>query len=158
FPYTESDKVSKLIPVVQGRSMKIDDALREVPELKQLYDAGASAYIDVAKSLEGLNRHASIHAAGVVIARDAIQDLAPVFRTGDGPVVVQYGMSSVEELGFIKMDFLGLRTLSFIEATVRIVKDSRGVDLDPDSFPQDDAATCELLSRGDAAGVFQSAS
>ena len=155
FPYAEADKVSKLIPIVQGRSMKIDEALREVPELKQLYDAGASAYIDVAKSLEGLNRHASIHAAGVVIARHAIQDLAPVFRTGDGPVVVQYGMSSVEELGFIKMDFLGLRTLSFIEATVRIVKDSRGIDLDPDSFPQDDPATFELLSRGEAAGVFQ---
>ena len=155
YPYAEADKVSKLIPVVQGKSMKIDDALREVPELKQLYDAGASAYIDVAKTLEGLNRHASIHAAGVVIARHPIQDLAPVFRTGDGPVVVQYGMSSVEELGFIKMDFLGLRTLSFIEATVRIVKDARGIDLDPDSFPQDDAATFELLSRGEAAGVFQ---
>ena len=154
-PFGDSDKVSKLIPIVQGRSVKIDDALRDVPELKQLYDAGASSYIDVARSLEGLNRHASVHAAGIVIARHPIQDLAPVFRTGDGPVVVQYGMSSVEELGFIKMDFLGLRTLSFIEATVRIVKASRGIDLDPDSFPQDDAATFELLSRGEAAGVFQ---
>ena len=154
-PFGDSDKVSKLIPIVQGRSVKIDEALREVPELKQLYDAGASSYIDVARSLEGLNRHASVHAAGVVIARDPIQDLAPVFRTGDGPVVVQYGMSSVEELGFIKMDFLGLRTLSFIEATVRIVKASRGIDLDPDAFPEDDPETFELLSRGEAAGVFQ---
>jgi len=154
-PFGDSDKVSKLIPIVQGRSVKIDDALRDVPELKQLYDAGASSYIDVARSLEGLNRHASVHAAGVVIARHPIQDLAPVFRTGDGPVVVQYGMSSVEELGFIKMDFLGLRTLSFIEATVRIVKAARGIDLDPDAFPQDDPETFALLSRGEAAGVFQ---
>ncbi|HZJ08628.1 MAG TPA: DNA polymerase III subunit alpha, partial [Trueperaceae bacterium] len=154
-PYGESDKVSKLIPVVQGRSVKIDDALRDVPELKQLYDGGASSYIDVARSLEGLNRHASIHAAGVVIARNPVQDLAPVFRAGDGPVVVQYDMSSVEELGFIKMDFLGLRTLSFIEAAVRIVRESRGVELDPNHFPQDDPAVFELLSRGDAAGVFQ---
>ena len=154
-PYGESDKVSKLIPVVQGRSVKIEEALASVPELKQLYEAGANSYIDVAKSLEGLNRHASVHAAGVVIARDPIQDLAPVFRAGDGPVVVQYDMSSVEELGFVKMDFLGLRTLSFIEAAVRIVRESRGVELDPDDFPQDDPAVFELLSRGEAAGVFQ---
>ena len=154
-PYGESDKVSKLIPVVQGRSVKIEDALNSVPELKQLYDAGANSYIDVAKSLEGLNRHASVHAAGVVIARDPIQDLAPVFRAGDGPVVVQYDMSSVEELGFIKMDFLGLRTLSFIEAAVRIVRESRGIELDPDTFPQDDQLVFDLLSRGEAAGVFQ---
>ncbi len=154
-PYAESDRVSKLVPVVQGRSVKIDEALQGVPELRELYEQGAKSYIDVARTLEGLTRHASVHAAGVVIARDPVMDLAPVFRTGDGPVVVQYDMSSVEELGFVKMDFLGLRTLSFIEAALRIVKDSRGVELDPDAFPQDDPAVFELLSRGDAAGVFQ---
>ncbi|HEX7001366.1 MAG TPA: DNA polymerase III subunit alpha [Trueperaceae bacterium] len=154
-PYAESDRVSKLVPVVMGRSVKIEDALRDVPELRELYEQGAKSYIDVARTLEGLTRHASVHAAGVVIARDPVTDLAPVFRSGDGPVVVQYDMSSVEELGYIKMDFLGLRTLSFIEAARRIVKDSRGVDLDPDAFPQDDPAVFELLSRGDAAGIFQ---
>lgn len=154
-PYGEADRVSKLVPVVMGRSVKIDDALRDVPELRDLYEQGAKHYIDVARALEGLTRHASVHAAGVVIARDPVTDLAPVFRAGDGPVVVQYDMSSVEELGFIKMDFLGLRTLSFIEAAVRIVKESRGIELDPDSFPQDDPKVFEMLSNGDAAGVFQ---
>ncbi len=154
-PFAESDKVSKLIPVIMGRSVRIDDALRDVPELRELYDQGASSYIDVAKALEGLTRHASVHAAGVVIARDPVTDLAPVFRAGDGPTVAQYDMSSIEELGFVKMDFLGLRTLSFIEAAMRIIKESRGLDIDPDSLPHDDPKVFELLSQGDAAGVFQ---
>ncbi len=154
-PFTDADKVSKLVPTVFGRSVPIKQALADIPEMRELYDAGAKPYVDVAMQLEGLTRHASVHAAGVIIARDPVTELAPVFRTGDGPIVCQYDMGSVEDLGFIKMDFLGLRTLSFIEAAVRIVKQAHGVDLDPDAFPHDDAATFELLSRGDAAGVFQ---
>ncbi|MEX2535841.1 MAG: DNA polymerase III subunit alpha [Trueperaceae bacterium] len=154
-PYSDADKVSKLIPVVFGRSVTIERALEEVSEMRELYEAGAKEYVDVARSLEGLTRHASVHAAGVIISRDPVQELAPVFRSGDGPVVCQYDMGSIEELGFLKMDFLGLRTLSFIEAAVKIVRESRGVELDPDSFPAGDAKTFELLSRGDAAGVFQ---
>lgn len=154
-PFAEADKVSKLIPLKFGRSVGIEDALREVPELREAYESGAKSYVDVAIQLEGLTRHASVHAAGVIIARDPVQELAPVFRAGDGPVVCQYDMGSVEDLGFVKMDFLGLRTLSFIEAAVRIVEESRGVTLEPDAFPTDDEATFELLSRGDAAGVFQ---
>ncbi|MEX2540367.1 MAG: DNA polymerase III subunit alpha [Trueperaceae bacterium] len=154
-PFADADKVSKLIPVVFGRSVPIGRALEEVPEMRELYDAGAKEYVDVAQSLEGLTRHASVHAAGVIISRDPVQELAPVFRSGDGPVVCQYDMGSVEELGFLKMDFLGLRTLSFIEAAVKIVRESRGVELDPDTFPPGDEKTFELLSRGDAAGVFQ---
>ncbi len=153
--FADADKVSKLIPLVFGRSVKIQQALEEIPELRDLYGAGAKPYVDVAMQLEGLTRHASVHAAGVIIARDPVTDLAPVFRSGDGPIVCQYDMGSVEELGFIKMDFLGLRTLSFIEAAVRIVRQAHGVTLDPDTFPIDDAPTFELLSRGDAAGVFQ---
>jgi DNA polymerase-3 subunit alpha len=154
-PYATADQVSKLIPVVYGRSIPIKRALEEVPEIKQAYETEAKAFMDVAMTLEGLTRHASVHAAGVIIARDPIQELAPVFRSGDGPVVCQYDMGSVEELGFIKMDFLGLRTLSFIEAAVRIIKETHGIDLDPDSFPPDDGKTFALLSRGEAAGVFQ---
>ncbi len=154
-PYSEADKASKLIPVIFGKSKSIDETLKEVPEFKELYEAGARPYIDVARSLEGLTRHASVHAAGVIIGRDPISDLAPVFRSGDGPVVCQYDMGAVEDLGFIKMDFLGLRTLSFIEAAVRIVKQSRGIELNPDAFPIDDPTTYELLGRGEAAGVFQ---
>ncbi len=154
-PYADADKISKLIPVVFGRSTPIARAMEEVAEIKQHYESGAKEFVDVALSLEGLTRHASVHAAGVIIARQPVQELAPVFRSGDGPIVCQYDMSSVEDLGFIKMDFLGLRTLSFIEAAVRIVKESRGIDLNPDAFPLDDAKTFELLSRGEAAGVFQ---
>jgi len=154
-PFSEADKVSKLVPLVFGRSVSIEQALADVPEMRELYQAGAQPYVDVAKSLEGLTRHASVHAAGVIIARDAVQELAPVFRTGDGPVVCQYDMGSVEELGFLKMDFLGLRTLSFVEAAVRIVQQTYGITLEPDAFELDDPKVFELLSRGDAAGVFQ---
>ena len=154
-PYADADAVSKLIPVVFGRSTPIARAMDEVAEIKQLYDNGAKEFVDVALSLEGLTRHASVHAAGVIIAREPVQELAPVFRSGDGPIVCQYDMGSVEDLGFIKMDFLGLRTLSFIEAAIRIVKEARGVELDVDAFPKDDEKTFALLSRGEAAGVFQ---
>ncbi|UCH24584.1 MAG: DNA polymerase III subunit alpha [Trueperaceae bacterium] len=154
-PYAEADQISKLIPVVFGRSTPIARSIEEVPEIAELYRGAAKEFVDVAMTLEGLTRHASVHAAGVIIARNAIQELAPVFRTGDGPIVCQYDMGSVEDLGFIKMDFLGLRTLSFIEAAVKIVKDSRGLTLDPDAFPLEDEATFALLSRGEAAGVFQ---
>ncbi len=153
--YADADAVSKLIPVIFGKSRPIAQAMQEVPEIKQMYDNGASEFMDVAMALEGLTRHASVHAAGVIIAREPIQELAPVFRSGDGPIVCQYDMGSIEELGFLKMDFLGLRTLSFIEAAVRIIKGSRGVELNPDDFPMDDEKTFELLSRGEAAGVFQ---
>jgi DNA polymerase III subunit alpha len=154
-PYAEADRFSKLIPVVFGRSTPIKKAIEEIAELKSYYEGGAKEFVDVAMALEGLTRHASVHAAGVIIAREPIQELAPVFRSGDGPIVCQYDMGSVEELGFLKMDFLGLRTLSFIETAVKIIKESRGIELNPDDFPQDDEKTFELLSRGEAKGVFQ---
>ncbi len=154
-PYADADKVSKLIPVVFGRSKPIVKAMKEVPEIQQYYAQGAKEFMDVAIALEGLTRHASVHAAGVIIAREPVQELAPVFRSGDGPIVCQYDMGSIEDLGFIKMDFLGLRTLSFIETAIKIIKDSRGIDLVPDDLPQGDKKTFELLSRGEAAGVFQ---
>ncbi|MCA9837589.1 MAG: DNA polymerase III subunit alpha [Trueperaceae bacterium] len=154
-PYADADAISKLIPVVFGRSTPIAKAMEEVPEIKQAYDNNAKEFVDVAMALEGLTRHASVHAAGVIIARKPVQELAPVFRSGDGPIVCQYDMGSIEELGFIKMDFLGLRTLSFIEAAVRIIKETRGLELNPDDFPLNDEKTMELLSRGEAAGVFQ---
>ena len=154
-PFAEADKASKLVPVVFGRSVPIKQAIEESPEFREVYQGSAKEYVDVAMSLEGLTRHASVHAAGVIISRDPVTDLAPVFRSGDGPIVCQYDMGSVEDLGFLKMDFLGLRTLSFIEAAIRIIEDARGVRLDPTEFPHDDPATFELLSRGDSAGVFQ---
>ena len=154
-PYADADKVSKLIPTPFGRSTPIAKAMEQIPEIRQAYDEGAKEFMDVAMALEGLTRHASVHAAGVIIARNPITELAPVFKSGDGPLVCQYDMSSIEELGLIKMDFLGLRTLSFIEAAVKIIKDTRGVELVPDNFPLDDKKTFELLARGESAGVFQ---
>ncbi len=153
--FTEADRLSKLVPAVYGRSVPISQALEEIPEFKQLYQAGAQPYVDMAMRLEGLTRNASVHAAGVIISRRPIVELAPVFRSGDGPIVCQYGMASVEELGFLKMDFLGLRTLSFIETAVRIVQQVQGITLDPSTFPLDDPDTFALFARGDTAGVFQ---
>ncbi len=154
-PYADADAVSKLIPVVFGRSTPIKRAMDEVSEIKTLYDNGAKEFMDVAINLEGLTRHASVHAAGVIISREPVQELAPVFRSGDGPIVCQYDMGSVEEMGFIKMDFLGLRTLTFIETALRIIKESQGKELIPDDFPLEDDKTFELLARGEAVGVFQ---
>lgn len=154
-PYAEADKASKLIPVHFGKSKSISESLSEVAEFRELYESGGRSFIDVAMALEGLTRHASVHAAGVIIGRNPIDDLAPVFRSNDGQAVIQYDMSAAEDLGFIKMDFLGLRTLSFIEAAVKIIHESRGTLLDPDSFPVDDEKTFDLFCRGDAKGVFQ---
>ncbi len=154
-PYSDADAFAKLVPIVFGRATPIAQAMEEVKELRDMYDNGANSFVDVAMSLEGLTRHASVHAAGVIIAKEPIQELAPVFKRGDDPIVCQYDMGSIEDLGFIKMDFLGLRTLTFIEAAVRIVEESRGIKLVPDDFPPDDPETMALLSRGEAAGVFQ---
>ncbi len=153
-PYADADAAAKLIPVVFGRSTPIAKAMTEVKELKDLYDGVAKEFMDVAMTLEGLTRHASVHAAGVIIARKPIQELAPVFKSGD-VTVCQYDMSSIEDLGFLKMDFLGLRTLSLIEAAVKIIKESRGIELNPDEFPANDPETMVLLGQGKAAGVFQ---
>ncbi len=153
-PYADADAAAKLIPVVFGRSTPIAKAMTEVKELKDLYDGVAKEFMDVAITLEGLTRHASVHAAGVIIARRPIQELAPVFKSGD-VTVCQYDMSSIEDLGFLKMDFLGLRTLSLIEAAVKIVKESRGIELIPDEFTANDPETMNLLGQGKAAGVFQ---
>ncbi|HLR46239.1 MAG TPA: DNA polymerase III subunit alpha, partial [Deinococcales bacterium] len=154
-PYGDADRASKLIPVTMGRSHSIEDSLSGVPEFRELYEAGGRNYIDIARNLEGLTRHASVHAAGIVIGRDPIDDLAPIFRGSDEQAIVQYDMTAIEDLGFIKMDFLGLRTLSFIEAAVRIIRETHGVELEPDNFPIDDEKTFDLFCRGDAKGVFQ---
>src|SRR5690625_3686782 len=154
-PYGDADRASKLIPVTMGKSHSIEQSLKEVPEFRELYESGGRNYIDIARNLEGLTRHASVHAAGIVIGRDPIDDLAPIFRGSDGQAIVQYDMKAIEDLGFIKMDFLGLRTLSFIEAAVRIIRETHGVELEPDNFPIDDEKTFDLFCRGDAKGVFQ---
>ncbi len=157
-PFAEADKLSKLVPVVFGRALSLEAAEEAVPDIKAMLEANPETrkVYEIAKNLEGLTRHSSIHASGVVIGRERLDNIVPLMRGGsDEGVVCQFDMNSVEDIGLIKMDFLGLRTLSFLEEAVRIIQESKGVSLEPDDFPLDDVKTYELVSRGETKGVFQ---
>ncbi len=153
-PYGEVDRVAKLIPAELG--MTIDKALA-TPELKALYDEDPQIkrLIDMARALEGTPRHASIHAAGVVIAKDKLTSHLPLYRTADGVVSTQFAKETVEELGLLKMDLLGLRTLTVIGDAVEMIRKDYGIRLDIEEIPLDDRATYDLLARGETVGVFQ---
>lgn len=156
--YAKVDKVSKLIPIKFGRSYSLEQAREAVPDIQQFLaeDAELLRAYEFAQQLEGLTRHASVHAAGVVIGREDLTNLVPVMRDTSGAgMVCQYDMKAVEDIGLIKMDFLGLRTLSFLDEARRIMRDSKGLDIDFDAIPFDDEKTFDLLSRGDTKGVFQ---
>ncbi len=157
-PFADADKLSKLVPVVFGRALTLEKAEETVPDIKSMLHENPKAreVFEIAKSLEGLTRHSSVHASGVVIGRERLDNLVPLMRDNSGEgVVCQFDMNSVEDIGLIKMDFLGLRTLSFLEEAMRIVKESKGVNLEPDEFPLDDPKTYDLISRGETKGVFQ---
>ena len=167
--YAKVDKVSKLIPIKFGKSYSLEQARDAVPDIQALLDDDAQlreAY-EFALQLEGLTRHASVHAAGVVIGREPLMNLVPLMRdTGGEGIVCQYDMKAVEDIGMIKMDFLGLRTLSFLDEARKIMRDSQNLDIDFDTIPfaeegetPERAAsvteTYKLMSRGDTKGVFQ---
>ncbi|GGM92832.1 hypothetical protein GCM10007092_02450 [Thermus composti] len=156
-PHKKAEELAKLIPVQFGRPKPLQEAIQVVPELKAEMekDPKVREVLEVAMRLEGLNRHASVHAAGVVIAAEPLTDLVPLMRDQEGRPVTQYDMGAVEALGLLKMDFLGLRTLTFLDEAKRIVKESKGVELDYDRLPLDDPETFALLSRGETKGVFQ---
>ncbi|GAA5334007.1 DNA polymerase III subunit alpha [Thermus hydrothermalis] len=156
-PHKKAEELAKLIPVQFGKPKPLAEAVQVVPELKAEMekDPKIREVIEVAMRLEGLNRHASVHAAGVVIAAEPLTDLVPLMRDQEGRPVTQYDMGAVEALGLLKMDFLGLRTLTFLEEAKRIVRESKGVELDYDALPLDDPKTFELLARGETKGVFQ---
>lgn len=153
-PYAEVDKVAKLVP--PGAS-SIEEAMEQSPELKEIHknDPAVRRLLDYASSIEGLARHCSQHAAGVVIAPKAITDYVPVRKIGEDQVVTQFAMEHVEKLGLVKMDFLGLRTLSVIEETLENIRNNGKVPPDINNLPLDDEATYQLLSSGDTLGVFQ---
>lgn len=156
--YPKVDRVSKLIPVTFGRSHSLSNARESVPDIQDLLsrDEDLLKAYEFAQQLEGLTRHASVHAAGVVIGREKLTDLVPVMRDTSGAgVVCQFDMKAVEDIGLIKMDFLGLRTLSFLDEAKRILRESKGIEMDFDAIPFDDEKTFELLARGDTKGVFQ---
>ncbi|MBX5475798.1 MAG: DNA polymerase III subunit alpha [Clostridia bacterium] len=154
WPYARVDQIAKLVP--QAIDMTLERALEESPELARLYreDPEVRQLLELAARIEGMPRHASVHAAGVVIGSQPLSELVPLARVSDGTIVTQFTMGPLEDLGLLKMDFLGLRTLTVIERTVELVR-RQGHDLDIDRIPLDDEATFALLGRGETEGVFQ---
>ena len=175
YPYVVGDKIAKLMPpLIMGRDTPLraclepghgyDDGYKMASEFRELYtaDPDAKRVIDVARGLEGLRRQDGIHAAAVVISREPLTEYLPIQRKpepggnlADAPIVTQYEMHGVEDLGLLKMDFLGLRNLDVIEITRDLVEHSSGVRPDVDNIALDDPKTFELLRRGDTVGVFQ---
>lgn len=157
-PYAESDRLAKMIPPpVQGRHIPLEKSLKDNAELKREYEANTQAkqVFDLAMRLEGTIRSHGVHAAGVVIAPDDIVKFTPLEMAQKGVVSTQYSMGPIEELGLLKMDFLGLSNLTIVKNTLRIVKKVYDKDIDLSSLPLDDQKTYELLQRGDTTGVFQ---
>jgi DNA polymerase-3 subunit alpha len=158
-PYDFGDKIAKLIPFgTQGFSMTIERALKIVPELAQLYeqDEEIKKVIDLAQKIEGRNRHVSVHAAGVVIAPTKLTDYVPLQREPNGEkIITQYDMDSVEDVGLLKIDFLGIKNLAILGNSVKIVKKIQGADIDLENLPFDDKKTFDLLAKGETIGVFQ---
>ncbi|MEA3493161.1 MAG: DNA polymerase III subunit alpha [Candidatus Margulisiibacteriota bacterium] len=154
-PLSEVDKLAKMIPF--GPDMDLDKALETVKELKERYDKDEiiKTLLDTARKLEGLSRHASVHAAGVVISENPINDYAPLQKLDENVIVTQYPMGDLEKIGLLKMDFLGLRNLTMIAHSLQIIKQARGEDIDLNEIPLDDQATYNLFSSGETVGVFQ---
>ncbi|MDO8570241.1 MAG: DNA polymerase III subunit alpha [Candidatus Daviesbacteria bacterium] len=161
--YGEVDKIAKLIPPPkQGFHQTLDDALKEVPELNGLYRnlPQIKTLIDLAKKVEGTVRHASVHAAGLVISPTPMTDFAPLQKESNGDkIITQYDMFSISEdyegVGLIKLDLLGIRNLSILGHAVKIVKENKGIDIDLGNLPMDDKKTFELLGKGETMGLFQ---
>ncbi len=153
--YGECDRLAKMIPF--DLKMSLEKALKQSPELKQAYDSEevTRELIDTAFVLEDLTRNASVHAAGVVIGDQPLANLLPLKQDEDGTIVTQYAMGPVGDLGLLKMDFLGLKTLTVIRNTCEMVKRTRGIDVPIDHLPLDDARTYDLLNKANTLGIFQ---
>lgn len=154
-PYGFVDSIAKMIPMDLG--ITLDKALELNKDLRELYDADDQIrnLIDVARTLEGLPRNTGMHAAGVVIAGKPMDEYVPLSRGGDGTIVTQFVMTTIEELGLLKMDFLGLRTLTVINDAVKLVQQNHGIKLDMDAIDYNDAGVMELISSGKCEGIFQ---
>jgi len=159
-PYGDADRLAKLIPVARGKPAKLkvmisDDSPN--PDFKEKYDNDpiVKRWVDMAIRIEGTNKTFGVHAAGVVIAADPLDELVPLQRNNDGQVITQYFMEDVESMGLLKMDFLGLKNLTMIDKTLELVEVSCGERIDPDKLPAEDPETFALLARGDLEGIFQ---
>src|SRR6201987_5338170 len=154
-PYGEVDRLAKLVPNVLG--ITLDKALAEAPQLRAAIqsDEQMKDLMVVAQKLEGLARHASTHAAGVVISPQPLKEIVPIYKTSRDEITTQYDMNALERIGLLKMDFLGLTTLTVLQDTVRMIEGNRGVKIDLDNLPLDDADTYKLFTRGDTTAIFQ---
>src|SRR5579875_2928648 len=154
-PYAEVDRIAKLVP---GANVTIRDAVASEPELRAAAESSPSIrrLLDLAQKLEGVARHASTHAAGVIISRDPLIDLVPLQRATKGDLLMtQYDMNSLARLGLLKIDFLGLANLTILDTAMAIIRQTRGIEIDLQRIPLDDRATYELLSSGETTGIFQ---
>jgi len=159
-PYGEADRMAKLIPVSRGKPAKLKVMISEqtpAPEFKERYDKDPKVrhWLDMAMRIEGTNKTFGVHAAGVVIASQPLDEIVPLQRNNDGSVITQYFMEDLEMLGLLKMDFLGLRNLTMIQKTVDLIKQTRNFALDADNIPMNDLNTFQLLGRGQLEGIFQ---
>lgn len=154
-PYAQCDMIAKMIP--EELNITIDKALKMNPELKNLYntDETVKKLIDMSRRLEGLPRHTSMHAAGVVISQKSVDEYVPLARASDGSIVTQFTMTTLEELGLLKMDFLGLRTLTVIQKAVKLIERNKGISLDMDCVDYSDKQVYDMLGAGKTEGVFQ---
>jgi len=154
-PYADVDRIAKLIPATLDATL--EKALQEVPQLVEAMgaDPRVKQLVDTAQRLEGVSRHASTHAAGVVIAPEPLTEFLPLYRGSKGEITTQFDMRNCEDIGLLKMDFLGLRTLTLIDNCMKRIERDLGVRIDLDTLPVDDKKTYELFSRGDTFGVFQ---
>ena len=157
-PYGQVDKIAKLIPQNPANPVSLEQALESEALLREARDSDEQVkkLIDIALQLEGLYRHASTHAAGVVIGDRPLDQIVPLYRDPGSEVpATQFNMKDVEKAGLVKFDFLGLKTLDVIQEAIRLIRQTTGEELDPLKFPLDDVATYKLLARGECAGVFQ---
>ena len=154
-PYQLCDQTAKQIP--QELNITIDRALKVNPELRKNYDENSEIHelIDMAKRLEGLPRHTSMHAAGVVISQKSVDEYVPLSRGSDGSITTQFTMTTLEELGLLKMDFLGLRTLTVIQNAVNMVKQTKGIEINIDNIDYNDPKVLALIGTGKCEGIFQ---
>ncbi|MEK6649570.1 MAG: DNA polymerase III subunit alpha, partial [Bacteroidota bacterium] len=157
-PLGTIDSITKQIPVIQGKVTPIAEALDTIPDLKWVKespDEKIQLLIKTAKVLEGMNRNVSTHAAGVVIAPGEISDFVPMYKTPQSDLMTQYNMKDLEDAGLLKMDFLGLRTLTVLDDALAMVKADHGIDVDLDDLPHPDKSTFELFGKGQTVAIFQ---
>ena len=154
-PYGEVDRLAKMIPPTLNISL--EEALKQSPQLDSMRekDERVKELVEVALRLEGLARHASTHAAGVVISPQPLTEIVPLYKSSKDEITTQYDMNALERIGLLKMDFLGLTTLTVLSDAVKLIKQNRGTDIDLDTLPLDDEVSYKLFARGDTTGIFQ---